>query len=249
MQVRLPTLLLLAAILLFAAGGAVEHQRHARLLKERQALEQQLQQIAQNTDANDLLPSDPQPAPGQSLSDNQFRELLRLRGRVSLLRQQTSDLSAGREENQRARAALEATRAAKASATADFWPKEAWSFTGYATPDAALQTTFWAGHNGDFNALTNALTGEMQDTVTKEFEGKSLTEASIRAMDETASLKSVRILKREPQPDGSLRLQAQMENNDGNVETIAFLLQQVGNDWKLARVGSADSQAQVPKLQ
>src|SRR5438309_8551332 len=131
----------IGAVVGLAIWVAVEHQTRLRLREERKALELQLNQMAELTARNKQLSNLVAKAnPPQSLPDEQLRELLRLRGQVGILRQQARELETVREENHQARAALEGSRAAKATATADYWPREAWAFTGYASPDAALQS-------------------------------------------------------------------------------------------------------------
>jgi hypothetical protein len=66
----------------------------------------------------------------QSLTDDQLRELLRLRGEAGVLREQRKELETLREENRRVRAALESrlkaqsAGAAGTAATADYWPRD-----------------------------------------------------------------------------------------------------------------------------
>src|SRR5437667_890534 len=133
-----------------------------------------------------------------SLTDDQSRELLRLRGQVGVLRQQSRELETVREENRQARAALEgglkSQSGAKAGATADYWPQDSWAFKGYASADAALQSSLWAANNGDLKALLTGATGEMRKVIEEDLKDKSETEASIRAMDEVSGMKSVRVV-------------------------------------------------------
>src|ERR1039457_2005963 len=147
----------------------------------------------------------------QSLTDDQLRELLRLRGEAGVLREQRKELETLREENRRVRAALESrlkaqsAGAAGTAATADYWPRDSWAFAGYASPDAPLQTSVWAAHNGDLKALPASTTGDLQKMMEKDFEGKSESEATLRAMDEVARLKSIRVVNREVQADDTDR--------------------------------------------
>ncbi len=219
---------------------AVEHQARLRLLGEHNALEQQLGQmaglIAENERLSHLVAQVPPP---QSPPDDQSRELLRLRGEAGVLRQQARELEAVRSENRQARAALEsrltsqATGAAKATATADYWPRDSWAFTGYATPDAALQTSFWAASNGDVKALMASATGDVRQMMEKDLAGRPDAEASIKAMDEVSDIKSVRVLSREPQGDDTVVLTAEIQDQRA-LQTGKLIMKKVGDEWKLS---------------
>ena len=226
---------------LAAAGLAVwlvaEHQARLRLGEEHKTLEQQLKQmaglIAENERLSNLVARANRP---QSLPDDQSRKLLRLRGEVGVLRQQSKELEAVRDENRQAHAAL-ASSPKTQSATADYWPRDSWAFTGYASPDAALQSSLWAANSGDLKVLLASSTGDVRKMMEEDFRGKSESEASIRAMDEVSSLKSVRVLNREVQADDTVVLTAAFEDRT-ETHTSKLLLKKIGNDWKVS--GPAD---------
>ena len=223
-----------AAIIGLAIWLAVEHRARLRLGEEQKALEQQLKQmaglIAENAQLSNVVA---RAKSAQSLSDDQSRELLRLRGEVGLLRQQSQELETVRTENRQARAALESSLKTQSAATADYWPRDSWAFTGYASPDAALRTSLWAANNGDLKALLASATGEVRKEMEEEFGGKSESEASIRAMDQVISLKSVRVLNREVQADDAVVLTAAFEDRT-NTHTVKPLMKKIGNDWRLS---------------
>ena len=162
----------------------------------------------------------------QSLPDDQSLELLRLRGEAGLLRRQTRELEAVRNENLQA-------RGGGAAPTAGYWPRGAWAFAGYASPDAALQTYLWSANNGDLKALRASATGEVRKQMDEELGGKSETEVSNMARDHIASLKSVRVLNREVQADDAVVLTAVFEERT-NTQTVKLLMKKVGNDWKFS---------------
>jgi hypothetical protein len=231
-------ILAIAAVVGLATWLAVEHQGRLRLAEERKALESQAEQmarlIAENEQlANQVARATAAPAP----AGDQSRELLHLRGEVGVLREQTRDLEAVRAENRQARAALESSRAAKAAATADYWPREAWAFAGFTSPDGALQSSLWAANNGDLKTLAASATGEALKMMEADLAGKPETEASIRAIDEVIGLKSVRILNREVQADDAVVLTAEFETRT-ETHTGKLLLKKIGNGWKLAKMGN-----------
>ena len=211
-----------------------------RLGGENTALRQQLDQmgglVAENEWLSNLVA---QANRSQSLPDAQLKELLRLRGEVGALRQQGKEIETLREENHQARVALESTRkpekadAAESPATADYWPRDSWVFVGYASPDASLQTSFWAANKGDLKALLGGMTGEIQEKVQKDIEGKSESEASARVTGEVARLKSVRVLNREERDDETVVLTAEFDDNN-RTQTNRLLMKKIGNDWKIS---------------
>jgi hypothetical protein len=175
----------------------------------------------------------------QSLPDERLKELLRLRGEVGALRQQGKEIETLREENRQARVELESTRkpekagAAESPATADYWPRDSWAFAGYASPDASLQTSFWAANKGDLKTFLSGLTGDVQQMVEKDIAGKSESEASTKAMAEVARLDSVRVLNRDVQADDTVVLTAAFDDASGG-GTNRLLMKRIGSDWKLS---------------
>ena len=223
-----------AAVIGLAIWLAVEHQVRLRSGEEHKALEQQLKQMAGLIAENAQLSNVVARANGaRSLPDDQSRELLRLRGEAGLLRQQSQELETIRKENRQARSALESSLKTPSAATADYWPRDSWAFTGYASPDAALQTSLWAANKGDLKALLANATGEVRKQMEEDLGGKPESEASIRAMDEVMSIKSVRVLNREVQADDTVVVTAAFEDRT-DTHTERLLMKKIGNDWKLS---------------
>lgn len=110
-QLKIP-----GCLLALTGGGALwlQHQAIHRLNEENLALRQQIGQMK----ANDEVPAaDSSSAPANdTLTREQLAELLRLRGQVGMLRQQTNALAALRRENQRLQAL---THSNEAQATQD----------------------------------------------------------------------------------------------------------------------------------
>ena len=104
------SVLCVAAVVGLAIWFAVEHRARLRAGEEHKALEQQLKQMAgltaENGQLSNLVARAERP---QSLPDDQSRELLRLRGEVGVLRGQSKELEAVRNENCQARSALESS--------------------------------------------------------------------------------------------------------------------------------------------
>ncbi len=233
----LPGLAGAVALLGLATGLALEHQNRLELRDEQQALQQQLDRVtdllAENErQASFLVTASPAQAPASDPS----AELLRLRAEFGALCQLTNEWERARNENTEAHAALDhylASEAAPKVATADFWPRDSWSFAGFGSPDDALRSSLWASNNGNLKALLDSTTGELRQMMEKEFEGKSADEAAIRTMDEVSNLKSVQVLNREFQSADTAVLTATFEDG-AQTNTAKLLLKKVGSDWKLA---------------
>jgi hypothetical protein len=221
------SILSVAAVVGLAAWLAIEHQARLRLGEEHKALEEQADQMTGLMAENERLSNLVVRADGpQSLPDDQSLELLRLRGEVGALRRQTKELEAVRAENRQA-------HAAGGAATADYWPRSSWAFTGYANPDTALQSYLWAANKGDLKALRASATGDVWKQMDEESGGKSETESSLRARNNVASLKSVLVINREVQADDAVMLTAAFEDRT-NTHTVKLLMKKIGNDWKLS---------------
>ncbi len=232
----IPGLVGMVAVIFLAIGLALEHQTRLELRKEQQALKQQLDRVTELLAENERqasLVGTADPAPLASDSSN---DLLRLRAEVGVLRQLTNELERARNENTDAHAALDhylASEAATKVATADFWPRDSWSFAGFASPDDALRSSLWAANNGDLKAMFDSMTGELRQEMEKEFGGKAADEAAIQAMDEVSRFKSIQVLNRDFQGSDTAVLTAVFEDRD-QPHTAKLLLKKVGNEWKLA---------------
>jgi RNA polymerase sigma factor (sigma-70 family) len=91
-----------------AATMAIQHQTESKMRGENQALRLQVASLAADNErlANRL----PQISPARPLADDQLRELLRLRGEVGMLRQQTNLLGSLREEIRHLQASTATTK-------------------------------------------------------------------------------------------------------------------------------------------
>ena len=88
----------------------VEHQSRLRLGEQNKVLRQQFDQMASLAAENERMSNLVAKASrSQALPDDQSRELLRLRGEVGVLRQQSKELETLREDTRQARAALESS--------------------------------------------------------------------------------------------------------------------------------------------
>jgi hypothetical protein len=221
------------------AGLALEHQHKVELREEQQALQEQLDRVTGLAAENERqAPVVAAANPARPLANDSAGELARLRAELSALRQLTNELDSARKENTEAHAALDhylTNAAAPQIATADFWPQDSWSFTGYATPDDAMRSFLWAAYTGNMKALTDSTTGRAREEMAKEYEGKSPDEASIRAMDDAGKLRSVQVLNRDYQSGDTAVLTATFDERD-QPRAMKVTLKKVGNEWKLESI-------------
>jgi len=231
-----------AVVAALGLAFAFEQQDGRQLAAQRRALETKARELddlaAENRRLSSLLT---QASAAPSLEAGESRELLKLRGEVGRLREQTKDLEAVRKDNQQAHAALEngsrgaGSTGAKAAATEDYWPQGSWTFKGFGTPAAALQSSLWAANNGDVKAVLASTTGGLHQMIEQDLADKPETEASVRAMDEVMGFKSVRVLGLQTQSDDTALLSVAMELQN-STQTMQMLMKKVDGNWKIAGV-------------
>lgn len=232
----LANLLPLAIVAGLAIGLAMEHQARLKLAGEHQALEQQCQQMAdlaaRNQQLSNLLAQATAPEP---LSADEQMELLRLRGQVGLLRRQKPDFDQASKENRQVHDVLEKYRQMlNGTNAAGFWPQGTWANRGYGTPEAALQTSLWAGYNGDITNFTASMADEADTNFFNGMhQGKTATEQSIRLADALYNIKSVQILGSQVVDDNTTVLTVGIEGSD-NYDTGKLIMKKDGGEWKLA---------------
>lgn len=215
---------------------AVEHRARLERAGEHQALEQQLQQMADLAARNEQLSNRlAQLSAPEPLSPDQLMELLHLRGEVGVLSRQQSDLDKAREENRQVHAVLarclKTLTETNAAATADYWPQSSWTNSGHGSPEAALQTTFWAGYNGDLTNFFSSFTDDALTNFLTEYKGKSNAEASVQLADETYYLQSIQILGREAPDDNTVVFTVELESGDG-FQTAQMVMKKIGGEWR-----------------
>jgi len=228
----------LAPILVAGLAIGLATQREARIKAETEhaALERQLETLhgltAENAQLSNLVARASVPKP---LSEGDSSELLRLRAEVSELRRQSAGLESVLNENRQAQTTPDRSPRTDANEvkTADYWPHNSWAFAGYATPDATLQSSFWAADSGDLKTVLSSVSGKMRQDLEAELAGKSETEALIRIRDEVIGVQSVRVLDRATQPDGTVLITAELAGKYDS-QTAKLILEKVGNDWKIA---------------
>jgi len=82
-------------------------------------------------------------------------------------------------------------------ASNQFLPRESWTFVGYATPEAALQSGYWAEHKGDFQALLNSTTPEYRSRIEKHGQTQTESQRAANMQKEAAQVAAYQIVSNE----------------------------------------------------
>lgn len=231
-----------AAFLLVSALVCLRIQQATRLeLGERKAASQRwTEQLATLPMENNQLSNRIAQRPyTNKLTREQFRELLRLRGEVALLRQTAQEIDWMRATNKEyqaelARSEMWAGEGAGAGAEADqnYWPRDQFAFAGFAEPEFALETTLWVWVDADLESLLPYCTPEQRSELEEAWGGRS--EAEMAAMRQRmAALYSLDrggvsfMGKRMASPDEAL-LDVYFE---GDGKRRRFSLKKSGDQW------------------
>jgi hypothetical protein len=233
---------LIAALFCLGAGTAllIQHRSRVELDRQNQALQRQIEELARLAAENERLSTlVAQATSAQTLPNGQLRELLKLRGEVGRLRQQSQEAERLRSENQRLRIEAggwnrPAGNASPGAASQNNVPKESWNFAGYATPEDAFQSAVWAISRGDVKTLYASLTEEGRQKIEGEEKGQPESDLAAKGVEVMGKFKAYRAEGREDQPDGSIVLTVSMIRPDDTPETERMTVKRVGAEWKLA---------------
>jgi hypothetical protein len=214
----------------------IQHQAKVKLREENQSLRQQMEQLAGLQAENERLSNLVVQANSSQPRSNS--ELLKLRGEVGLLRRQTNELGKLQEENQRLRSTQSqrpvtdpATPAAK-----DDFPRENWTFAGYADPESAVVSLAWAGAGADLENYLKSMTPRQQAEEREKWQrsGRNDTEAREQIAKEFGQGKRIRILDKETLSENEVVLTLLVEQENRHFGTSKIKMQRIGNEWKLA---------------
>jgi hypothetical protein len=213
---------------LVIAGAAtpwlIQRQSEIKLREKIHSLQTQLDQLGrQRTDER---PSNLLAQAGNPLPDDQLRELLKLRGEVGLLRKQTNELLKLQAENHQ-------PQRQPNLAAGDLVPVESLTFAGYATPEAAFQSTLSADAKGDLKTFFEGFTPERRQEEEKGFTGKSESELAARAAERAAhfAAANIRILNSRLVSDDEAELIVFVTAED---RSTALTMKRISGEWKIS---------------
>ncbi len=164
----------------------------------------------------------------------EVQEVHKLRNEVSQLRAQKNELERVRAENQRLKTApqLRDTSAAQAGQAQDYFAKQDWTFAGYATPEAALQSSLWAMREGDLRTLQASTTAEGWARIAGEQSNGAEARIAEEIQRKVRDSGGFRVLDRKALADDEilLRVHADGETADQNI-----VVKRVAGEWKVER--------------
>jgi hypothetical protein len=226
---RTPTLVTLLAtgVTVLASFAALRHQGQIRLLDEDVAALKRAYAAASaplqpdpRRDASEV-----SPAGRSDLSETNRLELLRLRAEVIRLGQRQRELAPARTEN----ASLKARMATNApAAPPPGWVRRAEArFTGAGSPEAALQSFFWAIEHRDTNALLQLMTDTQAEQMRKAIEAGERNDF----WEESRLIPGFRIVGTEARSDTERVVKVEFIPGEQPAEIV---VRRVGQDWRLA---------------
>jgi hypothetical protein len=175
-----------------------------------------------------------------SLSGEQLVELSKLRDEVRRLRSHTNDLETLRTELRRVRTQLLNVQIAAASNTppdvpaGDIYPRDAWTFAGYDTPEDAIESVTWAISEGDEGNYLASLSPELQNEMESELADGSFEDVGPLEMSNATGY---RILDRETVSDDERIITLYM---DGDPNIVSLSLVNTPDGWRVAGQSSGD---------
>ncbi len=164
-------------------------------------------------------------------------ELLRLRGKVGTLRNQTNELLRLQAENAQLRSDLMSGKAQHTPnlAVGDLVPVASLGFAGYATPEAAIQSTLSADANGDLKTVFQGFTPERRQMEEKGITEKSESELAAMAAERRTHFvgANVRILNSTLLSDDEAELIIYIAAGKEN-EFATMSMKRIAGEWKIS---------------
>jgi hypothetical protein len=235
---------------LLAVGVAAPWQIWRRAQLQVRAKSQEIQRQAAGFEAsaaeNERLSNLVAQAAKDSLSTEQFRELLRLRGEIGTLRQAVVEIEKLRARNERARERL--AKSATPPPPPDpakvqvHWTKDQLAMAGYADPASAVQTTLWAMTHNDPSAFAAGVTSNANSRLTREQwynhgpPAEELASATQKIADSLSADTGFDVVGQEFPAEDQARVAVYF---DGEGQTRKFFMQRVTGEWKFDSLGNA----------
>lgn len=221
----------ITAVLAAGVGTSIviQQSRIAPLQEENAALRAQLAQSSVST-----------PESSSSLSTNQttlnhddFLDLMRLRAEVTQLRAATNDFKKLADENQRLRAAAKTAtlQPTPPSALGQFLPRESWTFSGFAQPHAAFQSSVWAMNKGEIDVAAIAWTDEYLERRMKDWAGKSDQEIKEGMTRDFEKVRGFTVNKEELISDTEAIVELGLDA-EGEPPIHRARMKKIGDSWK-----------------
>ena len=165
------------------------------------------------------------------------KEIYKLRNQAGLLQDKEKKVEQLLAEIQQLRAAPGNSAAnnwiasSRGESAQNSWPKENWSFSGYATPEAALQSLAWAVRDGDRQKFLDSMSPEEKSRQEKEWadDKRSPDELKIDLQNWVKDVSGVKILDKKTISDDEVILAIYTE---GEGDVTSFSMKRIGGEWK-----------------
>ncbi|MGO8696563.1 MAG: RNA polymerase sigma factor [Limisphaerales bacterium] len=110
------------------------------------------------------------------------------------------------------------------------------SFAGYATPEAAVQSMLWNASKGDLEALRAGVTAEEMERFGNKMEGKSAAEISRGLMAWAGSMTGYKVTQKEivSADEVHLHIHATPSSEGLHSGKVVLIVKKIGNEWKEA---------------
>jgi len=114
------------------------------------------------------------------------------------------------------------------------FPKASWRFVGYADPESAFESTFWAMNQGDVKAYLASLAPD--GGLFNEAQGKSESEIVTQNRQIVQGLTGYKIIDKKTVSDGRviLTFQPEMGTDQNPVPPGRMVIRRIGNEWKVS---------------
>ena len=108
------------------------------------------------------------------------------------------------------------------------------SFAGYASPEASVQSMLWAGSRGDFKGFLAACTPEQAKRFESKMAGKPDDEISRESKAWANALKGYKITQKEVISDSEVHLHIHATPSAEGLHSgkVIVVMQRIGNEWK-----------------
>lgn len=220
--------ILAIGLVALAAGLAVQTLRLRQTIAKNQKLEGQIAELHSVGAA-----ANASPGAANSSDGDDRTELLRLRNQVAQLRAATNELRGLPAGIQHSPVSPRATRPG-----AEFVPRESWTFAGYATPEAAFQSMFFAMGQRDYNAFIDSLSPEEADRAAEQFADKTpeqITEKWSRKTEKIMKITGYRVLDRDEISPEEIVLVIYAGAEAG---LLPMQMKKINDQWKFAGVAT-----------
>jgi RNA polymerase sigma factor (sigma-70 family) len=118
----------------------------------------------------------------------------------------------------------------------NYFPRNVWTYAGYATPEGTIKTFFWAKSKGDINTVLSITTPDVrQDLENKYFKNKTDQARSAILLENVKNVTGVQIQKKVVLPDGQVAIQLHSEGYAENSYSVV-IMRKMDDEWKVSSV-------------